>query len=133
MVRNILWAAAAITLLPSVGCGGSPCDGAETRAVPLSELPCNMTNAGGVWESHPLPPLADECRWFEFRACSEYQFEHPLGEIPSTVIGYTSFESDGRFSTIGSGNSFVVDEVSESEIVIRNAQNQLFWLRLVVQ
>jgi hypothetical protein len=93
-----------------------------------------MLGAGGVWESHPLPPIADEqCYWLEFRACSTYRFENPLSEAPKSVIGYTSFEQDGRFSTVGSGNSFVIEAATDSEVVIRNAQNQLFWLRLVLE
>ena len=93
-----------------------------------------MTNAEGVWESHPFPPIPDEqCYWLEFRGCSKYEIEHPLGREPSLVVGYTSFEQDGRFSTIGSGNSFVVEETSDSTVTISNAQNQLFYLRLVLE
>lgn len=133
MANRLWWMGAALALSVGAGCGGDPCAGSEDRAVSLSELPCSMMGASGVWESHPLPPVSEECRWLEFRACSTYRFENPLGEVPKTVIGYTSFESDGRYSTVGSGNSFVVDEATESEIVIRNAQNQLFWLRLVLE
>jgi hypothetical protein len=62
-----------------------------------------------------------------------YEIEHPLGRIPALVVGYLSFEQDGRFSTIGSGNSFVVEEASDSTVTIRNTQNQLFYLRLVLE
>jgi hypothetical protein len=117
----------------STGCG-APCGAQEDRLVPLSEMPCSMTDAQGLWESHPLPPIADEqCYWHEFRGCSTYEFEHPLGRTPTLVVGYTSFEQDGQFSTVGSGNSFVVDELSDSTVTIRNAQNQLFYLRLVLE
>jgi hypothetical protein len=117
----------------STGCG-DPCDAAEDRLVPLSELPCSMTSSEGIWESHPLPPIADEqCYWLEFRGCSKYEFEHSLSRTPTLVVGYTSFEQDGRFSTLGSGNSFVVDEVNDSTVTIRNGQNQLFYLRLVLE
>lgn len=124
----------ALALLAGFGCGGGPCGDAEDRAVPLSELPCSMMSGGGIWESHPLPPIADEqCLWLEFRGCSVYRFENPLGAVPTSIIGYTSFEQDGEFSTVGSGNSFVVQEATDSEVVIRNAQNQFFYLRLVLQ
>lgn len=123
----------ALVLVLGIGCG-DPCDGSEDRAVLLSELPCSAMGADGRWESHPFPPIADEqCYWLEFRACSVYRFENPFDQAPTTVIGYTSFEADGRFSTTGSGNSFVIDGVTDSEVVIRNAQNQLFWLRLVLE
>lgn len=126
---------AALALLGVIGsaCGGGPCGAAEDRLVPLTELPCNRTNAEGAWESHPFPPISDvQCYWLEFRGCSRYQFEHPLGRAPAQVLGYTSFDQDGSFSTPASGNSFVVEEVSESSVTIRNAQNQLFYLRLVL-
>lgn len=113
---------------------GNPCGDPEDRLVTLDELPCNMTNADGVWESHPWPPIDDEqCYWLEFRGCSEYQIEHPLGRIPTLVVGYTSFDQDGGFATVGSGNSFVIEEASESTVTIRNDQNQLFYLKLVLE
>ncbi len=132
MRRAMSWSAAAITLLAVTGCG-DPCDGSEERMVPLSELPCNVTKDNGIWESHPIPPFAEECNWFDFRACSTYIFEHPLGYTPTTVLGYTSFDGDGGFATLGSGNSFIVEEATDSTVVVRNAQNQPFWLRLVLQ
>jgi hypothetical protein len=125
----------ALALLGFVGTAcGDPCGDSEDRLVPLSELPCNMTNADGIWESHPFPPLAtEECNWLEFRGCSTYEIEHPLARVPSVIIGYLSFDTDGEFSTIGSGNSFVVQAASDSTIIIRNTQNQLFYLRLAVE
>jgi hypothetical protein len=134
MVRQRWSIGAALALVAAIGCGDGPCGGSEDRAVPLNELPCSMAGASGVWESHPLPPIDDEeCYWLEFRACSTYRFENPFAEAPKDVTGYISFERDGRFATPGSGNSFVIQEVTDSEVVIRNAQNQLFWLRLVLQ
>ena len=125
----------ALALLGLVGTAcGDECGDAEDRLVPMSELPCSMTNADGVWESHPLPPNNDEqCYWLEFRGCSKYEIEHPLGRVPTLVVGYTSFEEDGRFSTPGSGNSFVVEEAGATTVTVRNAQNQFFYLRLVLE
>ena len=127
------WLGALMILgLVATACGDA-CGDAEDRVVPLSDLPCSMTAADGVWESHPLPPVTDErCYWLEFRGCSKYEFENPLGRVPSLVVGYTSFEQDGRFSTVGSGNSFVVEEATASTVTIRNAQNQFFYLRLIL-
>jgi hypothetical protein len=126
--------ATALALLGLLGSAcGDPCGAAEDRSVPLTDLPCNMTSAEGVWESHPFPPISDaQCYWLEFRGCSKYQVEHPLGRAPVQVLAYTSFDQDGSFSTPASGNSFVVQEVSESSVTIRNAQNQLFYLRLTL-
>lgn len=58
---------------------------------------------------------------------------HPLGRVPSVVIGYTAFDRDGEFATIGSGDSFIVQEANDQTVTIRNAQNQLFYLRLVLE
>lgn len=123
----------ALLVLAGFGCGGGPCGGSEDRVVPLSELPCSMTTDSGVWESHPLPPVEEQCKWLDFQGCSRYEFENPLGRIPTQVTGYLSFESDGRFSTPGSGNSFIIDGASDSSVVVRNAQNQDFYLRLVLE
>jgi len=125
--------AAALALLGLIGSAcGDPCGAAEDRLVPLTELPCSMTTEG-VWQSHPFPPISDaQCYWLEFRGCSKYQVEHPLGRAPFQVLGYTSFDQNGSFSTPASGNSFVVEEVTDSSVTIRNAQNQLFYLRLTL-
>ncbi len=130
--RAALWSALVAVAL-SQGCG-DPCEAAEDRAVLATELPCSMTTSEGIWESHPLPPIEDEqCYWLEFRECSEYEIQHPLGAIPSLVVGYISFDPDGTFATVASGNSFIVDEADTQTITIRNAQNQRFYLRLVLQ
>jgi len=124
-----------LALLCTLGTAcGDPCGESEDRLVPMSELPCNMTKADGFWESHPFPPLpSEQCNWLEFRGCSTYEIAHPLGRVPSVIIGYTAFDADGEFSTIASGNSFVVQEANSSTVVIRNTQNQLFYLRLAVE
>jgi hypothetical protein len=124
-----------VLLLAVVGSAcGDPCGDAEDRQVPLDELPCSTTNADGVWESHPFPPIADEqCYWLEFRGCSRYEIEHRLGRVPALVVGYTSFDADGSFSTVGSGNSFVVEAADTSTVTVRNAQNQFFYLRLALE
>jgi len=93
-----------------------------------------MTDAEGVWESHPFPPITDaQCYWLDFQGCSRYEIEHPLGRVPKEIIGYTSFDSDGTFSTAASGNSFIIQEASASTVTIRNAQNQDFFLRLTLE
>jgi hypothetical protein len=124
---------ALLVVLLGAGCG-DPCGDPEDRLVPLSELPCNATTAEGAWESHPLPPIDDsQCHWLQFRGCSEYEIAHPLGRTPSLVLGYISFDADGSFSTVGSGNSFVIEEANEQTIKLRNTQNQVFFLRLLLE
>ena len=124
---------AVVAVLLGYGCGGGPCGRAEDRTVVMNDLPCATMSADGPWASHPFPPIEDpECFWLEFRGCSVYRFENPLDRLPTSVIGNISFDANGSFSTVGSGNSFVVEEVTESEVTVRNAQNQLFYLRLVL-
>ncbi len=77
--------------------------------------------------------MTEECEWLNFQGCSEYRFENPLGRRPQQIDPYIAFEPDGVFSTLASGNVFVIDSVTESEIVIRNAQNADFYLRLAVE
>lgn len=133
-LRSLWIAGGVLFLLLEAGCGGGPCGDSEDRTVTAADLPCSTMSSEGLWESHPLPPIDDEqCFWLEFRGCSTYRFENPLGEVPTSVIGYTSFEREGTFSTVGSGNSFVIQEATESEVTVRNAQNQLFYLRLVLE
>jgi hypothetical protein len=132
--RALTLLALLVTLVTLGTACGDLCGETEDRLVPMSELPCNTTNANGVWESHPLPPIDDaRCYWLEFRGCSKYEIEHPLNRVPIEVVGYTAFEQDGSFSTPGSGNSFVIEDASDSTVTIRNAQNQLFYLRLVLE
>jgi hypothetical protein len=133
MVRFARWGALTLLGFVATACG-DPCGNAEDRLVSMSELPCSTPGADGVWESHPLPPVTDEkCFWLEFRGCSSYEIEHPLDRVPTLVVGYTSFDADGSFSTVGSGNSFVVEEANAATVSVRNAQNQLFYLRLVLE
>jgi len=133
-MRRVPWLGALTVLALAGSACGDPCGQAEDRLVPMSEMPCSTTNTNGVWESHPFPPIEDaQCYWLEFRGCSRYEIEHPLGRVPTSVDGYTSFDKDGRFSTPGSGNSFVVEAAGDSTVTIRNAQNQLFYLRLVLE
>jgi len=132
-VRRWLAGAATAFFVVVVGCGGGPCGGSENRMVSLSEFPCAETTANGGWSSHPFPPAEGECAWLNFQGCSEYTFENPLGQEPLQVVGYLAFEDDGVFSTIGSGNAFIIESVSDTEIVIRNAQNADFFLRLAIE
>jgi len=126
---------ACLAVLITIGSAcADPCDAPVNRRIPLSELPCNMTSAEGVWESHPFPPIVDEqCLWLDFPGCATYEIEHPLGRVPTLAVGYTSFNNNGEFSTVASGNSFVVQEASDETITVRNAQNQFFYLRLVLE
>ena len=130
MIRARLGTIAMLAALISA-CGDS---GGATVEVSLADLPCQMQNTAGIWESAPPPPITDEqCMWFPFDANNTYIFEHPLGRVPSVILGYIAFGSDGTSATIGSGNVFLINGADESTITIRNGQNQSFWLRLVLE
>jgi hypothetical protein len=53
--------------------------------------------------------------------------------VPMSELAFSSTNADGEFSTVASGNSFVVQSASDSTITVRNAQNELFYLRLVLE
>lgn len=113
------------------GCGES---GGETIEVSLDDLPCERETEDGQWESHPWPPLEDDaCRWFPFSANNTYVFEHPLGRVPTLVVGYIAFGSDGVGATVASGNVLLVNGADASTVTLKNDQNQDFSLRLVLQ
>ena len=59
MPRFAWWGALTLLCLIGTACG-DPCGDPEDRQVLADDLPCSMTNAEGVWESHPLPPIDDE-------------------------------------------------------------------------
>ena len=131
-MSRLAWCLAPLVMIGSA-CA-DPCDAPVNRRVPSSELPCSMTNAEGVWESHPFPPIVnDQCSWLDFPGCATLEIEHPLGRVPALAVGYTSFVPDGESSTPGSGNSFIIQELSDETIVVRNVQSQFFYLRLVLQ
>jgi len=127
------WSAAALaSVLGGLAACGDP--GGETVEVSLDDLPCQSLSADGIWQSAPLPPSATgDCSWFFFAANNTYIFDHPLGRVPSQVVGLISFNEDGTASTIAAGNVFLVVAADESTTTIRNGQNQPFWLRLVLE
>ena len=123
-----------IAALGMLGCAACGSSAGATFEVRVDDLPCEMETEAGLWESAPPPPLAvGECLWFPFDANNTYVFEHPLGRVPSLIIGYIAFSGDGLGATIASGNAFLVNGADESTVTIRNGQNQSFSLRLVLQ
>lgn len=122
-----------LLVLATLGTGCTNNGDGGTIEISLADLPCQMENAVGIWESAPPPPIADDaCMWFPFDKNTTYIFDHPLGRVPSFIEGYIAFEPDGSGSTPGSGNAFLILEADESTATIRNSQNQFFWLRLVL-
>ena len=129
-VRKQLVRAAFLSALVA-GCGSSS-DGGVVR-VSLEDLPCRGLSEIGVWQSAPPPPFAvDDCRWLPYRGNTTYVFEHDLGRMPTIVLGYIAFESDGLGATVASGNAFGRAGEDEDTVAIRNSQDQDFFLQLVL-
>lgn len=114
----------------AIGCGDGG-GGREAVEVPLSELPCQSLRDEGIWESVPFP--VSPCEWFDYQAQTTYRFEHPLGRAPSIVLGYISFSADGTGSTPASGDPFLIQDATDTTVTITSAQNQDFFLRLVLE
>ena len=130
-VLSFLRLVAVVGVIGCAACGDAAGQAFEVR---VDDLPCEMERPGGIWESAPPPPITiEECLWFPFEANNTYIFEHPLGRVPSFIIGYIAFSGDGRGATIASGDAFLVNGADESTVTIRNGQNQSFSLRLVLQ
>lgn len=116
-----------------LGAAATACGDASTREavdVPLSELPCQSLEEG-IWESVPFPP--SPCEWFDYQAQTTYRFEHPLGRVPRIIDGYIGFSADGTGATRASGDPFLIQDATDTTITITSAQNQDFFLRLVLQ
>ncbi len=123
-----------IVTLCLAGVLGYGCDSPRDLAepVPSVALPC-ASMVGDSWESVGWPPAPSTCDWFDYRRSTTFEFSHPLGAAPTIVIGYIAFEPDGSFSTVASGDTFLIEEVTADSITVRNGTDQNFYLRLVLQ
>ena len=113
----------------ALACGDA--SGRDAMEVPLSELPCQSLSDEGIWESVSFPPSS--CDWFDYQAQTTYEFFHPLGRVPRIVIGYIAFSADGTGASEAVGDTFLVQDASETTVTVTSAQNQDFFLRLVLQ
>lgn len=117
-------------LLPALsGCGNKETNG-NFVPVEADELPCQSLDGLGVWES--TPSNNPECPWFYYSANTTYAFPHALQREPRAVLPYIAFDRLGIGATLASGNPVILIDQSETSVTLRNAQNQDFWLRLVV-
>ena len=127
--------ATVLAILLSVGPLGCGDDSGSSEPVPvlLEELPCQGVDEVGIWQSAPPAEFAvGGCQWFRFRGNTTYVFDHPLGRVPSIVLGYIAFTPDGVGATLASGNEFLELARTETTVTLRNGQNQEFWLRLAL-
>lgn len=117
-------------LLPTCfGCGNQENEN-DFVLVGLQEFPCQNTDELGVWES--TPGSNPDCPWFPYDSNTTYVFPHTLQREPRGVLPYIAFDRLGIGATLASGNPVILIDQSDTSVVLRNAQNQDFWIRLVL-
>ena len=115
------------------------CEGASAQdpvEVTLDMLPCasEALSISEAWESAPWPPgTLDACAWMPFDGDTSYRVSHGLGRVPRVVLVYISFDSDGRASNVAPGDATRIISVDDSVVEIRNAQEQDFFAKVVLQ
>ncbi len=115
----------------ATGCG-------EARAqdpirLTAADLPCASTR-GAVFETASFPDVTGaSCAWIALPDRATVVIEHPLGAAPALVVPYIAFAEDGRSGTLASGDVARIESVSATEIIIANATNEEFFLRVVAQ
>lgn len=117
------------SVLGSLGCGEA---GAQAVVeVGLEELPCASGDTGG-WESTPWPDGRGTCPWLHYEGRTTYRIAHERGAIPRSVNVYLSFDEDGNASAASAGDMVRVVAVTSTHVELRNATNQRFFLRVVL-
>lgn len=127
-----------VAVTPLFGCSGNP---KSERAVKTDELPESGPTQDGVgWQSAPFPN-ADDCadpkaRWLRLGGNTESEglvIEHALGRAPELILPYIAFGSDGCGSTLGSGDTVVIDYADDKVVRVHNNTGEYFYIRLVLQ
>ncbi len=92
-------------------------------------------SASGKWQSAPW----QNARWTSLPGETRVRMAHGLGRVPDSVEIYLSFEKDDsdregtRSSFLAAGDLARISEVTDSTITIKNATEQAFCLRIVLQ
>jgi hypothetical protein len=88
-----------------------------------------MAPAGGVWESSPWTGFD----YLEYRGDARLRVLHTLDREPAVVLVYVSFERDGRDAALAAGDIARIEAVTADFVTLRNATEQRFFMRLVLQ
>ena len=94
-----------------------------------------VANTSERWQSAPW----QNAPWTSLPGETRVRMEHGLGRVPDSVEVYLSFEKDDsdregtRNSFLAAGDLARIYEVTDSTITIRNATEQAFCLRVVLQ
>jgi hypothetical protein len=99
--------------------------------VGLDELPCASGDADG-WESTSWPDGTGACPWLRYDGRTTYRIAHERGSIPRSVSTYLSFEEAGTASAASAGDMVRIVSVTSTHVELRNATNQRFFLRVVL-
>lgn len=128
-VRLLMMIAATSAMGSLCACGQA---GAQAVVeVTLDELPC----AGGdsrSWESTPWPDGSGSCAWLRYEGRTTYRVPHELETTPRNVHVYLSFDESGAASAASAGDMARVMAVTATHVELRNATNQRFFARVVV-
>ena len=123
---------ALLSLLPlAAACGDAS---AQDPIVLDSACAEGDTGDGGVtaWESAGWPP-DPRCEWLPFDGRTTVELNHGLGRAPRSVEAYLSFDPDGSLSTLASGDVARIVAVDDAAVLLRNATNQDFFLKVVLR
>ena len=113
----------------TAGCGEA---GAQAVVeVGLDELTCASGDASG-WESAPWPDGSGACPWLRYEGRTTYRIAHERGSVPRSVNVYLSFEEAGTASAASAGDMARIVSVTSTHVELRNATNQRFFLRVVL-
>jgi len=124
---------ALIALLPlAVACGDAAAQDPIVLASACAEVETLASGEIVAWESAGWPPDA-RCDWLPFDGRTTVDLAHGLERTPRSVEVYISFEPDGFSSTPASGDVARIVSADASAIQLRNAQNEDFFLKVVLR
>jgi hypothetical protein len=123
---------ALLALLPlAAACG----DAAAHDPIALESTCAETQRVGGeiaAWESAGWPP-DPRCDWLPFDGRTTVDLSHGLGRPPRSVEVYISFDPDGHMSTPASGDVTRIVGADAESVQLRNAQNEDFFLKVVLR
>ena len=126
-----LLAALAATLPAWPMAAGGEAGAQAVVEVSLDELPCASGDADS-WESTAWPDGSGSCAWLRYEGRTTYRIPHELGATPRSVQVYLSFDESGAASAASAGDMARVVAVTATHVELRNATNQRFFARVVV-
>ncbi len=126
MLMGRLWIM--IYLLVVSGCSAHA---EELRTIVAADLPAQRVTDQGMWESMPWVGT-EAVPWLDYPGGVTLRVEHSLGYVPSVVLVYLSFRSDGSATGLASGDLAHVVSVDGQFVQIKNATRSDMYARIVV-